>query len=399
MPNTFPSILPFGMARLKKMPPLGFKRVSWFRRDLQSGDHAYVVVFTERGRRPYQKWIALSSSLQASAQREAFEIAQRYHLGTFDPWCSAPKDTALEAAAEAWMASGSHWSDATVRGRRGVLSLFLADYGHRSAGTITPDDILTFTSRPALRPASRASYLRVLKTFFRWCLKNRYLETDPTADITAPRQSKKRIAYFTRSELERFCEAARGYYQRRKTVIDKADRGNFIWIVDLVRFAVATGLRKGELRHLRWGDIEMEPGRIYVRSHQGFQTKVGSDRTLPIFPMAMDVLRHRQARRRSENPDELVFLGPSGRRLGESQINRAFRIARAEANLSEALDVHACRHTFASWLLGSGESLYAVSRWLGHSRISITADIYGHLQQTESEAGQRIFSEGPALVQ
>ena len=377
------------------MPSLGFKRVSWFRRDLQSGEATYVVVFTERGRRPYQKWIALSSSVRASAQREAFDFAQRYHLGTFDPWETAPKDTALNTAAEAWLASGSDWSPATVRGRRGVLSLFLADYGTRNTGAITPNDIKTFTGRPALSAASRASYLRVLKTFFRWCLKNRYIESDPTAHITPPRQSKKRIAYFTRSELERFCEAAQRYYQTRKKVIDKAGRGNFIWIVDLVCFAVATGLRKGELRHLRWSDIDLEQGRIYVRSREGFQTKVGSDRTLPIFPMAMDVLCLRKERRRSENPDELVFSGPSGKQLGESQINRAFRIAREQASLPSELDVHACRHTFASWLLGSGESLYTVSRWLGHSRISITADTYGHLQQTESEAGRRVFSESP----
>ena len=74
----FPNILPLGVAGLKKMPSLGFKRVSWFRRDLQSGDATYVVVFTERGRRPYQKWIALSSSVQASAQREVFDFAQRW---------------------------------------------------------------------------------------------------------------------------------------------------------------------------------------------------------------------------------------------------------------------------------------------------------------------------------
>ena len=79
-----------------------------------------------------------------------------------------------------------------------------------------------------------------------------------------------------------------------------AGRGNFIWIVGVVRFAVATGLRKGELRHLRWSDVDMEQSRIYVRSrlegktkanavrsHQGFQTKVGSNRTLPIFPMTI----------------------------------------------------------------------------------------------------------------
>ena len=119
-------------------------------------------------------------------------------------------------------------------------------------------------------------------------------------------------------------------------------------------------------------------------------------------------------RKRSRRPDRHVVSGDgfggggalplaraSGqrRRRGETQVNKVFRQVRQMAALPKSLDVHACRHTFASWLLSEGEMLYRVSWWMGHSRISITADTYGHLQQTESEAGRRIFSEGLPPVQ
>ena len=231
-------------------------------------------------------------------------------------------------------------------------------------------------------------------------MREGYLETSPAEAVEPPKGRRTKIAYFTPSDLERFCRAAQGYYEANQAKLDNAGRGNFVWIVDLVRFAVATGLRKAELRHLRWCDVDETSGRLYVRSYRGtrqgrpvaFDTEVGSDRTVSIFPMAADVLEHRTAMRRSENPEEPVFLGPTSRRLGESQINHAFRKARQEAGLSEDLDIHACRHTFASWLLSKGETLYRVSRWPGHSRIGITADTYGHLQETHSEVGRDVFS-------
>ena len=63
------------------------------------------------------------------------------------------------------------------------------------------------------------------------------------------------------------------------------------------------------------------------------------------------------------------------------------------AALPDSLDVYACRHTFASWLLSEGETLYRVSRWMGHKRISVTADLYGHFTESTGEVGVKVFAQ------
>lgn len=314
-----------------------------------------------------------------------------------------PGDTSLKGAAEAWIASGSEgastWSNATIRGRQGVLNLLLADYGSRSVSQVAPADIQRFLSRPGLKPASRESYYRVLNTFFRWCVQQRYAEETPTQSVAKPAGGRKEVTYFTRAELKRFSQAALDYYRTHQKRIDSVGRGNFIWIEPLVRFAASTGLRKGELRHLRWCDVDTQEEKLFVRSYEGvwkgtsvtFRTKCSSDRVVPLYPMALAVLDERAAHHVSENPEEPVFLGPTGRHLGDSQINRAFRQVRRAASLPEQLDVHALRHTFATWLLSEGETLYRVSRWMGHKSVSVTADLYGHVVEGSSQVGVRVF--------
>lgn len=66
------------------------------------------------------------------------------------------------------------------------------------------------------------------------------------------------------------------------------------------------------------------------------------------------------------------------------------RPALKAAGLPTEIRVHDLRHTFASNALAAGESLFWVSRQLGHRNISITADTYGHVVVAASrEAAER----------
>jgi integrase len=50
-----------------------------------------------------------------------------------------------------------------------------------------------------------------------------------------------------------------------------------------------------------------------------------------------------------------------------------------EPELLEPINLHECRHTFASYMIGAGVNVKALSDYLGHSTIAITLDVYGHL--------------------
>lgn len=79
-----------------------------------------------------------------------------------------------------------------------------------------------------------------------------------------------------------------------------------------------------------------------------------------------------------KNPDDLVFTMPNGRAVHPSHLRDGLALLLTAAGLPQ-VRYDALRHTAATLLLLDGAPLFAVSRVLGHSEISTTSDIYGHL--------------------
>ena len=75
---------------------------------------------------------------------------------------------------------------------------------------------------------------------------------------------------------------------------------------------------------------------------------------------------------------EWVFTSIEGTALDAANLRKVFARALKKAGLRQ-IRFHDLRHTFASWLLGNGESPVYVKEQLGHSSIQITVDTYGHL--------------------
>jgi integrase len=81
------------------------------------------------------------------------------------------------------------------------------------------------------------------------------------------------------------------------------------------------------------------------------------------------------------HPDSgALFTAPRGGYLKRSTFNElAWRPAIKAAGLPADTTFHDCRHSFASLLIEQGVQLTELSRWMGHSSITETADTYGHL--------------------
>jgi len=75
---------------------------------------------------------------------------------------------------------------------------------------------------------------------------------------------------------------------------------------------------------------------------------------------------------------ELVFPSTLFTPMGPTGVRRDFNYVLKKAKMRR-IRFHDCRHTYASLLLGKGESLAYVRDQMGHSSIQITVDIYGHL--------------------
>lgn len=164
-------------------------------------------------------------------------------------------------------------------------------------------------------------------------------------------------------------------------------------IESLVRFTLSTGLRIGEATGLTWADVELaEKGKECFTVRNQLQRIGGelalralktekSRRTLPLVGESLGAVLNEKARQSIESPEnplKLVFLNPYGRPFSHNYATEYFKDALKKAGLQD-MGLHSLRHSAATFMLTSGRNLHDVSRFLGHSQIAITSEIYGHV--------------------
>jgi integrase len=156
----------------------------------------------------------------------------------------------------------------------------------------------------------------------------------------------------------------------------------------LYRVAITAGLRQGELLALRWPDVDLEHGALWVvatleqrRGHEPVvaQPKTArSRRQVELGEATVEVLRrHRLAR-----PGiGFVFARADGSPLSMSIVGKAWVRLNVRSGVPR-VRFHDLRHTAATLMLSRGVHPKIVSEMLGHSTIAITLDTYSHVMPT-----------------
>jgi integrase len=139
-----------------------------------------------------------------------------------------------------------------------------------------------------------------------------------------------------------------------------------------------TGLRRGELLALRWGDVDWLAQRIRVRRNyvRGQYGTPESRRSTRSVPMALEVARELERlfqTSRWQADDDLVFAHPA---LGGPQyavgMSRRFSAALKTAGLDDSRRFHDLRHTFGTQCAAAGVAMRTLQEWMGHKHISTT---------------------------
>ena len=192
---------------------------------------------------------------------------------------------------------------------------------------------------------------------FNWCSKRNLIETNPydngnIASIKRPESDPEN--YFSIEEVEEIINSIRTNTELRKLVI----------------LALETGGRITELISLRWRDIDLERKRIYFR-HETTKTK--QSRYVPLRDTAIKELST------WKHSGENIFKWKNYNVPSRSFRLILVRLGYYETTAGKPRSFHTLRHTYASHLLAQNVDILKVSRWLGHSSVTITLDIYGHM--------------------
>jgi integrase len=177
----------------------------------------------------------------------------------------------------------------------------------------------------------------------------------------------------------------------------------------LIVTAIFTGMRASELRGLRWADVDLDAKVIRVRQRADKWGSLGppkseaGERTIPLTPMVVNALREwRLACPKSAL--DLAFPTTTGRVQNFATLaNRGWYPLQRKAGLVDGAGkakygFHCLRHFYASWLIDQGFPIKRLQAMLGHSTMSMTIDVYGHLLPDPEGDLERLAAAEQALL-
>lgn len=210
--------------------------------------------------------------------------------------------------------------------------------------------------------------LTVFKRFFRWALRERLIQVDPTLKLMAAKQALRVPKTLSENHVERLLNAP-----NVQTPLGVRDR-------TMLELLYASGLRVSELVDLKTLHVSLNEGVLRVMG------KGSKERLVPFGEVAREWLERyiTQARPQllGQHQTNALFVTVRGKHAGEAMTRVMFwqlikRYA-LQADIQVPLSPHTLRHAFATHLLNHGADLRAVQMLLGHADISTTT-IYTHI--------------------
>jgi integrase len=226
---------------------------------------------------------------------------------------------------------------------------------------------------------------RTLRAAYGVAMKFGEAHDNPVARTFAPKVRRHPKVFFDAEQVQKLLKALDGSP-----------------VENLVKFTLATGMRIGEATGLTWDGVDLKQKTVLVKTQlQRLGSKMvlkplkteKSLRTMPLVGHSLEAVRTERNRQEDagfENELDLVFLNPWGRPFDPKYVNDRLHEALQTAGLPRA-GMHSLRHSAATFMLMAGLNLHQVSRYLGHSQIALTSNLYGHvLDGAMREAAERL---------
>jgi integrase len=228
-------------------------------------------------------------------------------------------------------------------------------------------------------PSSIQTMHKVLHGALDYAVNIHLLAYNPSDHVSLPRQVKRKAKPLTLEQARHLVHVARGSS-----------------LEGFLTLALATGMRHGELVALRWEDVDLEKGSVFIHRTARYQGKsrilegdaktASSERVLPISRTVCGMLAAHKARQNEERlqagpaweDHHLVFCNRRGRILIATTTRAQFLRLLRKADVPP-MHIHDLRHTAATLFRSMGVDLKVVQEILGHSQLDMTLNVYSHV--------------------
>lgn len=220
-----------------------------------------------------------------------------------------------------------------------------------------------------------------------------YIQRNPAKGITLPRVEKREMQAIQGDDVNRFLAAVKGCQYEH------------VYLMDMF-----TGLRQAEILGLSWDNVNLDSGTITVKQQLRKERKKGGayvfaplktdrTRTLTASLYVQTLLRKQRARQAEwqlragsawDNSMNLVFTNELGGHLAAVTVYKKLKAIVSSLGL-DGVRFHDLRHTFALISLQNGDDIKTLQQNMGHSTISTTLDVYGHVsEQMKKDSAARM---------
>ncbi|MBR3000176.1 MAG: site-specific integrase [Oscillospiraceae bacterium] len=288
--------------------------------------------------------------------------------------------------------------------------IWLPEIGQLQISEITPKRIQEIIDgMDRYQPATIKKILTALRSVLGLASDLGYIPEDPGSKAKVPKkQGTKRLHYWTAEQCAFFLKAlTSGMTYKDKTGRTYHIKVPLMWI-SYFAIAIYGSLRRAEIVALRWEDISMDKGTIHIRRSimRGYsgctekEPKTAAGTRLILLPAAcIEILKQYQEHTGKTSGPLFVQRGKNrGKTMDVSSPTKKFQVylrminaAVPEAEKLPEITLHDLRHTGATLMIASGVDIETVSHRLGHSRASVTLDVYAEaMRERDIEAAESI---------
>jgi integrase len=295
----------------------------------------------------------------------------------------ATKMTFAEIA-EQWYDSKRHLRPYTRRSYRSYLDrILIPRFGSMKVTAVTVEHIAALIrdlEKRGLSPATITDHTKPLNGTLTFAVRRGLLAVNPCSLLTRddrPRPRERKPDHiWSEAEIAALIAAAEHLGRKPEARYDYSP---------LLRTALATGLRLGELLGLTWADVDLKLNELHVRRQWTRLREYAPPKTraavrrIPLTPDVAAALAKQKLGSRYSKDSDPVFASRLGRPLGHrNATSRGFEPAARAAGI-EGVSFHSMRHAFASRMTSRGISSTVLAALMGHESSGITERRYIHL--------------------
>jgi integrase len=238
----------------------------------------------------------------------------------------------------------SNYSPSTFEVYSRALTNFKVLFGNVYLDEITAEHFDKYKARRlgAVKPNTVNQELRTIRAALFTACRWKRISSNPFSKQKFAQQDEQAPVFLSQSVFT--------------TLVSSIDRP---WFKDLVVFAAVTGMRRGEIVHLKRSDVDLDRRLITVQSSSTYRTKQGKKRIVPLSEIALNIVLDRSNKELSE-----YVFSLDGRRIKESFVTHLFKkyVVRSKL-LDQRIHFHSLRHYAESRTMPSEDADFSRSTY------------------------------------